>query len=395
MSEMSIGAVASEPDEVADIAALEVHHELSRTIAPRVMFNREQIELVKRTIAKDATDDELALFIAQAQRTGLDPFSKQIYAIKRGGKMSIQVAIDGFRLIAERTGVYRGQLGPYWCGADGEWRDSWLDATPPAAAKVGVLRADWDEPLWSVARFGAYKQDTPIWTKMPEVMLAKCAESLALRRAFPSELSGLYTSDEMGQAETVLIDQPTSEHAGGMADPVDPERERRNAALRSFKERLAEFPEQAQHAAELARRLGVPTLADASAVEIEDVHQAFEAFVATGEMPPESPEHGESGDSGPSEPEPGPESLSDRLAALAVSVAEGDPDRSLVLNDVAEWASDLGWDDAAVRKIIGSKKRDIAKALGEIEDEDLATAAEMLEAAHDAAVPSGSDDRPF
>ena len=161
----------------------------------------------------NANDADLAVFFHQCARTGLDPFARQIYMIERwtknGPKPTIQTGIDGFRLIARRaTDQRHGTFGyepTLWCGADGKWVDVWLAAGPPAASKVTVFRDGSTFPAVALYReyVGKLKNGDPshMWRDKGSLMLAKCAEALALRKAFPQDLSGLYTADEMDSAE--------------------------------------------------------------------------------------------------------------------------------------------------------------------------------------------------
>ena len=185
--------------------------ELATTGANELAFTQEQMKVLRETVAADLSPAEFSLFGQVIRRTGLDPFAKQIYAIARGSgqyrKVTFQTGIDGYRLIAERTGEYEGQDDPEWCGEDGNWTDVWLKQTPPAAARVRVYRRG-RRPATGIALYREYVQKDrdgnplDMWRKMPANQLAKCAESLAIRKAFANEVGGVYTHDEMAQAES-------------------------------------------------------------------------------------------------------------------------------------------------------------------------------------------------
>lgn len=177
-----------------------------------------QLNAVRGVLAPDLNDAELQLFAMVATRSGLDPFAKQIYAIKRqsrqGPRLTFQTGIDGLRSIAARTGEYDGQDSPEF------GPDCTCGVTPkhPEWCEVRAYRKGVSRPIPAKAYWHEYLPDQAFqWHKMPHVMLAKVAEALALRKAFPwdptsgSGIGGdIYTSEEMEQAERQQEDPATT-----------------------------------------------------------------------------------------------------------------------------------------------------------------------------------------
>ena len=179
-------------------------------------WTREQVDLLKRTYAAGATDDELKLFEYQCTRSKLDPFKKQIHFMKRAGKVVFVTAIDGYRSTADATGLYAGSddyrydegLTEY--GHIQKKRPGPTTATATVYKMVGGQRVGFS----ATARWEEYypgKAQGWAWDKMPYLMLGKCAEALALRKAFPSELGGMYTTEEMAQAQAAPANKPAAD----------------------------------------------------------------------------------------------------------------------------------------------------------------------------------------
>lgn len=169
--------------------------EVDRGVGILKDFSPDQIDLIKQTVCKGATDSELQFFLCVCVKTGLDPFMKQIYSIPRGPQRTIQVSIDGSRSIADRTNKYMpGRKTTYTYNNKSEL----FSAT--AYVKKMASDGSWHE-VEGEALFSEYNPgNNPIWKKMPHTMLSKCAESIALRKAFPSHLSGIYAKEEMHQS---------------------------------------------------------------------------------------------------------------------------------------------------------------------------------------------------
>jgi phage recombination protein Bet len=167
---------------------------------------------------RDASNADLAVFMHVSQRTGLDPFSKQIYMIKRrvkeGGewidKWTIQTGIDGFRVIRDRVAARQGVTVEYedtiWYDRDGGEHKVWLRDDEPAGCVVTVVKDGRRYP--GALRFNSYaarQRDTGEltgqWKTMPDHMIEKCCEAFALRRAFPHDLGGVQLEDEMPPQE--------------------------------------------------------------------------------------------------------------------------------------------------------------------------------------------------
>lgn len=204
--------VETQPNETKDIKIIEKVIE-NKTIAPQDAFGkltRPQIELIKKTIAKGASDDELRLFIQVCKGANLNPFLKQVFLVPRWdskeGKetRAIQVSIDGLRSIAESSGAYAGNDDPIF---DGEKEIEYgqkerKKSTVPTKATVTVYKIVEGQryPFTATSRWDEYYPGEKMgfqWHTRPFLMLGKCAEALALRKAFPKLLSGMYSQEEL------------------------------------------------------------------------------------------------------------------------------------------------------------------------------------------------------
>ncbi len=220
------------------------------TPSPLLAYSAEQLKLIKRTVAKDCNADEFDLFIEICRHTMLDPFRKQIHCTiynkdkpeKR--QMVIITAVDGLRAVAARNGDYRPDdneptitfdeslkdpdrnprgiekavVRAYKKDPDGGWNGVdgvayWNEFAPIEEEVEWVATGEtWEDsgkPKKKPKPTGKYSLDpknpNSFWRRMPNLMLAKCAEAQALRKGWPEDLSGIYAPEELDSADAIDV----------------------------------------------------------------------------------------------------------------------------------------------------------------------------------------------
>lgn len=208
---------------------------------PTFQFSETQKAMIRDTYANGASQKEFEVLLEIAKLRKLNPLLRQIHFVKRWNKAlgrdvwSAQVSVDGLRAIAQRTGLYDGQ-------DDAEFEKD--DQGRIVCARVKVYRKDWSRPAVGTAYWSEYvqtnkdNQPTKFWADMPHVMLGKCAEAIAMRKAFPEDMGGLYTDEEMQQAdsEPKQLTNPRSMHTLPGDNPDEPDRD--NAEYKALMEEL-------------------------------------------------------------------------------------------------------------------------------------------------------------
>lgn len=179
--------------------------------------------LILRTVFSGANPDELALFLHDCERHGIHPLDHflhpQVRVSKTNGKRTYTVitSIDLMRAKADSTGFYAGNDDPVFDKTEAD--------NPRATVTVYKLVMGQRCAFSASARWLEYLPDAPsdrMWKRMPHLMLGKVAEALALRKAFPAELSGLYAREEMQQAGEPEQAAPPRNEPPAAPQPTDP-----------------------------------------------------------------------------------------------------------------------------------------------------------------------------
>lgn len=241
--------------------------------AADVAWTRERVDLIKRAVCpKGITDDEFALFVEQCKRTGLDPLIKEIFCVPRrknvGDKQNprwitvheAQPSEAGMLARAEKFPDFRGITAAAVYAKDTISIDAGLQTVSHSFSPVGdrgALLGAWSrivregrEPVLVWLDVNGYRQQSPLWDKIPGTMIEKCARVAALRKAYPSIFGGVYIKEEM----------PTDEAAPqATVAPPEPQRPASNVRALITERSLGEL-----------RALKTPDIVDAETLPFDE-----------------------------------------------------------------------------------------------------------------------------
>ena len=155
-------------------------------------------EPIKNYFCKNASASELALGAMICKQQGLNPFTGDVHFVKYGEqKMQVVVSKYAFLKRAERNPNYDGFKA--WVESDGE----------DTIGKCEVYRTDRKMPVYSEVYLSEYNQGNKMWKEKPKTMIRKVAVVQAHREAFPNDLSGLYTEEEISEGNNMSAIMPT------------------------------------------------------------------------------------------------------------------------------------------------------------------------------------------
>ena len=228
-------------------------------------YSRQELDTLRELCTPGCTDPELALFLVTCEARKLNPFARQVYGIRRRSwdsvakrevwKLVIQTGIDGYRTIAARRHDHAGTDDPTFGpmasdptvvgGAHPEWACCTVYKIVLGLRCAYSARVDWIERVQTIGKAGE-ERPTDAWRRMPKTMLGKCAEALALRRAFPEQLGDLEFSVEErppGMADVTVGTWIAEDRPAPLEAPVGIDRETGEMLEEPEREDYREVPE--------------------------------------------------------------------------------------------------------------------------------------------------------
>lgn len=250
-----------------------------------ILITGEQVGIIKNTVCKDATEAEMQLYFYDCKRRGVHPLDRLIHFTKRGGRYAPVTSIDFFYQRAHASEQFAGQDETVFKGQPG--KDGFEATVRVYRQRPGFEKAGWS----ATARWAEYfpgDQMGHMWRKMPNRMLEKCAEALALRKAFPAELQGLYVKEEMDQVgvEVAPAQKPAEQPKpadkgasvlGKMTKAQSPVPEQEPSVT---PHQLAERMEMAESVAELSGVMNTATTTEMSAEDRATLKGVFDTHLA-------------------------------------------------------------------------------------------------------------------